>query len=84
MVVRIKLIAPDPARRASHSEIRRLVSEVSRRNVLVKTGAGLSTESGHTTIVVLREKCDVYRWMRKISATIQYQDKILGTFVRGL
>ena len=46
MVARIKSLAPEAARRASPNEIRRLVSELSRGNVLVITGAGLSTESG--------------------------------------
>ena len=46
MVASFKSLAPEAARRASPNEIRRLVSELSRGNVLVITGAGLSTESG--------------------------------------
>ena len=46
MVGRIKSLAPETARRASPTEIRRLFSEISRGNVLMITGAELSTKSG--------------------------------------
>ncbi len=46
MAMRLKSLAPEAARRASPNEIRQLVSELSRGNVLIITGAGLSTESG--------------------------------------
>ena len=46
MAARIKSLASEAARKESPNEIRRLVSELSYGNVLVVTGAELSTESG--------------------------------------
>ena len=84
MVERIKLVAPEAARRASPNEILWLFSELSSGNVLVITGTGLPTESRiHDDRIPERE-------MRRIPMHAQdftsnpNQDKLLGTFVRGL